>query len=269
VKYADPGRIREAGVENLRGMSDFDRSVRTSNYGNMDRTPYVGAEYYSDENHYWNFIAFTNVSNAWVRDVTALHFAGSAVLVGQGCKWATVRDCTSLEPVSFCAGGRRFTFQTCGQLCLVLRCFSDRGRHSFVGGGLATCGPNVYLDCVASRPYSSSEPHSSLMTGTLYDNVKAPLAFRFALSDPPRWMGFNNVMWNCEGMFIVQRPPTAQNYSFGHIGMHAMLFNRALIDSSKEFGYVESLDEKVLPSSLYRKQLEDRLGKQAVLNVDR
>lgn len=88
---------------------------------------------------------------------------------------------------------------------------------------------------------------------------RLPLAFRFAKSNPPSWMGFNNVMWNCEGMFIVQLPPTAQSYSIGHLGVHAMLFNRGLIDYTKEEGYIESLDEKVQPPSLYLRQVEDRL----------
>jgi hypothetical protein len=134
-------------------------------------------------------------------------------------------------------------------------------------GGLMTCGPNVFLDCLAVRPFSSSEPHSSLVVGALYDNVRAPLAFRYALSNPPRWMGFDNVMWNCEGMFIVQKPPSAQTYSIGHVGIHAMVFNKALQDSTWGDGYVESLDEHVSPKSLYLKQLEERLGKTAVKNI--
>jgi hypothetical protein len=269
VKYTDSRRITLVGVENLRGISDFDPGIRTNKFGNMDRPDYTGFEYFSDENHTWNFIRMTNVRNAWVRDITALHFACSAVFVDTGSKNVTVQDCTSLEPVSFCAGGRRFTFQMSGQLCLIQRCRSDQGRHSFVLGGTATCGPNVFFDCVATRPYGSSEPHSSLVVGSLYDNVKAPLAFRYATSVPPRWMGFNSFAWNCEGMFIVQKTPAAQNYSIGHIGLNAMIYNRGLIDYSWPEGYIESLDEHVQPKSLYLKQLEERLGKNAVKNIQK
>jgi len=72
-----------------------------------------------------------------------------------------------------------------------------------------------------------------------------------------------------EGMFLVQKPPTAQNYAIGHTGIHAMIFNTRYMDYKKEDGYIESLDEKVQPRSLYRKQLEDRLGKKAVRNIER
>ncbi|HET9942729.1 MAG TPA: hypothetical protein VFR05_05275, partial [Terriglobia bacterium] len=100
MKCEDPGRIENVGVENLRGMSEFDPAVRTTEYGNMDRPNYVAEEYYADENHYRNFILFDNTKNAWVRNATALHFVYSMVGTQRGSKWITVQDCVSREPVS-------------------------------------------------------------------------------------------------------------------------------------------------------------------------
>ena len=54
--------------------------------------------------------ASTRREDAWVRQVTAAHFAGSAVSVWEGCKRVTVQDCTSLRPVSEVGGYRRHTF---------------------------------------------------------------------------------------------------------------------------------------------------------------
>jgi hypothetical protein len=105
--------------------------------------------------------------------------------------------------------------------------------------------------------------------GALYDNIQAPLTARFWKEISIGWAGANCVFWNCEGMFLVQKPPTAQNYAIGHTGIHAMIFNTRYMDYNKEDGYIESLDEKVQPGSLYRKQLEDRLGKKAVRNIER
>jgi hypothetical protein len=267
IPYTDADRIYEAGIENLRGISDFDPAVRRSDFGNIDRTTYRGMEYFADEDHYWNFIHIDNACNVWVRDVTALHFANSTVFVNKGGKWITIRDCTTRDPVSYAAGWRRFTYQIRGQLCLVQRCRSDRGRHSFVLNSPTACGPNVFLDCTATRPYSSSEPHSQYAVGGLYDQVRAPLTARFWKEISIGWAGANTVFWNCEGIFLVQKPPTAQNFSIGHIGMHAMFYNTRYIDYSKEDGYIESLDEHVQPRSLYLQQLEDRLGRQAVENA--
>jgi class 3 adenylate cyclase len=181
---------------------------------------------------------------------------GTRILIGE-----------SLQPVSRCGGGRRFTFNICGQLCLVQRCKSDRGRHSFVLGGRLTCGPNVFLDCSATRPFSSSEPHSSLVVGSLYDNVKAPIALRFAKSNPVRWMGIFNYLWNCEGGFLCQKPPVGQNYAFGQIGIHALVYNTGLQDHKYENGHIESWDEHVEPQRLYLAQLKKRLGEEAVSNI--
>jgi hypothetical protein len=65
----------------------------------------------------------------------------------------------------------------------------------------------------------------------------------------------------------VQKPPTAQNYSFGHIGVDAVVFNIGFQDPTKEGGYIESLDTHVSPRSLYLTQLRERLGEAAVRNI--
>ncbi|MFC1552258.1 hypothetical protein ACFL6P_06790, partial [Candidatus Latescibacterota bacterium] len=269
VKYSDPGRIGQVGIENLRAMSDFDQNVRQQEYGNLDRHPYVAEEYYSDEQHWWNFINIDNSKNCWVRDVTALHFAGSLVGVGRGSKWITIQDCANLEPIAMRWGARRTAFNISGQLSLGQRCFSDRGRHSFVLGGHQAAGPNVFLDCTATRSYSSSEPHSHWVTGALYDNVKGPLTARYWKDISIGWSGANIVFWNCEGEFRIQKPPTANNFTFGHIGINSTAINLVFQDNSKEEGYMESLDRHVTPGSLYQKQLMDRLGPQALANIEK
>ena len=171
VTYADPGRIEQVGVENLRAISEFDPTRRSTEYGNMDRPNYVAEEYYADEDHYRNFVIFDNARNGWVRNATALHFVNSMVGTQRGSKWITVQDCVSREPVSRRMGARRFTFALRGQLALVQRCYSDKGRHSFMTGQPSGNG-NVFLDCTATSPFSSSEPHEQWATGSLYDNVQ-------------------------------------------------------------------------------------------------
>jgi hypothetical protein len=272
VKYADE-RIEQSGVENLRGISEYDPSVRTVAYGNMNvesfddlKTRYEGNEYYSDENHVSNFVMISYAKNIWVRDICALHFPISVIQSNAGSKWITVQDCESREPVSIRMGARRFIYQMNGQLCLVQRCFSQKGRHSFVMQNSEASG-NVYLDCTAVNPYSSSEPHNRWVNGCLYDNVKAPLTARFWKNYSIGWGGANIVFWNCEGDFVCQSPPTAKNYSFGHIGLTSVIFNTALQDVGAPKGHIESLDYHVIPRSLYLTQLKERLGMDAVRNV--
>jgi hypothetical protein len=266
LKYEEGGRIQNVGVENLRAVSEFDPTKRTREYGNMDRPNYVAEEYYNDENHYRNFVIFDNLKNGWVRNATALHFVYSMVGTSRGAKWVTVQDCVSRAPVSQRAGARRFTFALRGQLALVQRCLSEEGRHSFMSGQ-PTSSANVFLDCKATTPFSSSEPHEQWATGNLYDNVHAPLTARFWKNINIGWAGANTVFWNCEGSFLVQKPPTAQNFSFGHLGVNAVVFNIPLQDPTKENGHIESLDKHVLPRSLYLTQLRERLGDAAVRQI--
>ena len=266
LKYEEGGRIEKVGVENLRAISEFDPTRRTREYGNMDRPNYVAEEYYNDENHYRNFVIFDNTKHGWVRNTTALHFVYSMVGTSRGAKWVTVQDCVSRAPVSQRAGARRFTFALRGQLALVQRCLSDEGRHSFMSGQ-PTSSANVFLDCKATTPFSSSEPHEQWATGNLYDNIQAPLTARFWKNINIGWAGANTVFWNCEGSFLVQKPPTAQNFSFGHLGVNAVVFNIPLQDPTKENGHIESLDKHVMPRSLYLTQLRERLGDAAVRQV--
>ncbi|WP_263415979.1 hypothetical protein [Terriglobus albidus] len=266
LKYEDNDRIANVGVENIRAMSEFDPTKRTNEYGNMDRPDYKGEEYYADEDHFWNFVTMDNIRNGWVRNCTGLHFANILVGTQRGAKWITVEDCISREPVSRRMGARRFTFALRGELTLVQRCHSDKGRHSFMMGQ-PTSTLNVYLDCAATNPYSSSETHEQWATGGLYDNVHAPLTARFWKDIVIGWGGGNTVFWNCVGPFLVQKPPTAQNYSFGHIGVDMISYNTAFQDLTKEGGYIESLDKHVSPRSLYLTQLRDRLGMAALGNV--
>ncbi|MBN2863429.1 MAG: hypothetical protein JXN62_09730, partial [Bacteroidales bacterium] len=56
-------------------------------------------------------------------------------------------------------------------------------------------------------------------------------------------------------------------YSFGHIGVNAVIFNTFFQDLTKPNGHVESMDRHVSPGSLYLTQLKERLGEQAVRNI--
>ena len=105
------------------------------------------------------------------------------------------------------------------------------------------------------------------MNGVLYDNVKAPLTARFWKDFIIGWAGANIVFWNCEGGFQIQKPPTAQNYFFGHIGIAAVIYNTTLQDYVKPRGYIESLDKQVAPKSLYLTPLKERRGENAVKNI--
>ena len=249
-------RISHVGVETIRGISEFDRNV-TAEYGNKKE------RYFSDEQHAGDFININFAQNVWVRNTTALHFGYCAVNIGRS-KWVTVQDSSSGEMISEITGGRRYSFNIdAGQLCLVLRCVAESGRHDFVVGG-HVCGPNAFVSCKATNTFASSEPHHRWSTGGLFDNVRAPLAIqdRGYYGSGHGWSGANYVAWNCEGPLVCQRPPTAQNWAIGHVGEKI----KGAFEP-REDGYWESFGRHVSPQSLYVQQVKDRLGVTAVKNL--
>jgi hypothetical protein len=254
AKTDDGGRIERVGVEDLRAVSVFDPS----------KTARLGAtEYLSDEAHAAYLVQFADVKNAWARRLWARAFVQGVAEVRRGSKWVTVQDCESVDPVSVLTGGRRYPFYiNGGQLVLVQRCASEGARHAFVVGSRVE-GPNVFLDCKAARNYATSEPHHRWSVGGLFDNVEALVAIqdRQWMGSGHGWAGANYVVWNGSGTLVCQKPPTAQNFAIGFVGkVEEGSFSRPR-------GWFESVGRHVAPRSLYRAQLADRLGTQAVEDI--
>ena len=240
--YAWPGRAQNVGIENLRLESAFDSS-----------NP-------KDENHSWFAITMENAANAWVRQVTFEHFAGSAVAIYENCKQITVEDCLSLAPVSEDAGWRRNTFFTMGQQSLFLRCRAENGRHDFSAGHCAA-GPNAFVQCEADLPAADSGAIESWACGALFDNVRIDgnrldLMNRGGDDEGAGWSAANSVLWNCVAAKIAcENPPGAQNWAFGSWG---------------EFegnGVWRNSNTPAKPDSLFTAQLADRLGTAAANQI--
>ena len=239
-KYDRPGRISNVGVENLRLESIFDA-------GNP-----------KDENHSWCAITMEKVCDAWIRQITFEHFAGSAVAVYENCRRVTVEDCLSLAPASEIGGYRRHTFFTMGQQTLFLRCFAEHGRHDFSVGHCAA-GPNAFVQCEASGALDDSGAIESWSSGTLFDNVRIDgnaltLGYRAGNNAGIGWAAANSVLWNCSASVIrCSNPPGAQNWSFGSWG------------GFEGDGVWRNSNGFMKPESLYAAQLVERTGRRTQL----
>jgi hypothetical protein len=255
ARYRDEGRIAQVGVEGIRGISEFDPAVKDSrrDNGRLDR------EYKADEEHAWGFISLNHVKNAWVRDISAFHFAHFTVHADRGSKWVTVQDAATYDMISIITGGRRYPYFVSGQLALFQRLYVETARHAFIVNS-HVCGPNVFLYGIANDNYGTSEPHHRWSVGGLFDNIRGPIAIqdRQYMGSGHGWSGANYVAWNTETQLVVQKPPTAQNWAIGHVGSKG---KEAF--APREQGYWESFGTHVRPESLYLRQLEDRLGADA------
>lgn len=229
-----PGRISQVGIENLRLVSAYD----TANP--------------KDESHCWMAITLENIQDAWVRQVTFEHFAGSAVYAIRSARRVTVEDCESLQPVSEIGGWRRYTFFTEGQQTLFQRLYAEKGYHDFAVGFCAA-GPNAFVQCKAHLPYSFSGAIDSWSSGTLFDGVRMDggnLCFSNRGQDNhgAGWCAANSMFWQCDAALIAcYKPPTAINWAFGCWSQPA------------GHGYWSQPNEHIEPYSLYYAQLRQRL----------
>src|SRR5688572_1933173 len=253
MKFSDDGRIEQVGLEQLRAVSEYDPKV-TKKQGNRD--------YLADDDHADYLATFNNVKNGWINHCTSVHMFQGLMHLQGGAKWITVADCKSLDPVGTITGGTRYPFSYNGQQLLTIRCYSSEARHAFVLGSRVP-GPNAFVDCTSEKDYGNSEPHHRWSVGGLYDSCKAKIAIqdRQWMGSGHGWSGANYVAWNCEGTMIAQSPPTADTWVVGFVGEEDKpAFERP--DATWDV-----VGKHVEPRSLYLKQLEDRLGKQAIANV--
>lgn len=229
-------RISNIGIENLALESDYD----TSN----DK----------DEAHCWSAVTMENVTNAWVRQVSFLHFAGSAVALYETASKVTVEDCISTDPVSEIAGERRNTFFTMGQQTLFLCCYSEYGRHDFATGFMAA-GPNAFVQCEAVLPNDFSGAIDSWASGVLFDIVTVDgdaLSFKNRGQDGKGagWTAANSMFWQCAASRIECFAPVgAQNWAYGAWSQFA------------GNGSWYEPNSHIRLRSLFFAQLADRLGK--------
>ncbi len=230
-----PGRMHHSGIENLQLESAWDSN-----------NP-------KDENHRWMAIVLENIENSWVRRVAFRHFAGSAVYALETAAQITVEDCKSFEPISEIGGYRRNTFLNDGQLNLFQRCWAEQGFHDFALGQCAA-GPNAFVQCFSSLPYSFSGTLGSWASGVLFDNVRVDgnalnLSNRRQDGQGAGWSAANSMIWQCKAAVIdCPKPPMAQNWAFG---------NWCQFQGD---GFWTASSESVSPQSLYYGQLTDRLG---------
>lgn len=234
--YTANGRIHHIGIEQLRCESD-----------------YTGEE---DEDHGWVAVSMNRVENAWVSNLTALHFGYSCVHLGDQTKQITVRNSRSLAPKSKITGSRRYSFNNDGQLNLFINCFASEGRHDFVTGA-RTCGPNVFYNCKAEKAQNDIGPHHRWSVGTLYDHIETDGAIniqdRGNWGTGHGWAGVTQIVWNSRTKTATVQSPwvSGKNYA---IGLEAEKTGGRL-KARPDGEWIYPTDWTEYPSSLYISQL--------------
>ena len=242
-KCSFDGRISETGIENILFKSEFKSDT--------------------DENHSWTAVEFSKAENSWIRNVVARCFAYSCVSIDDDAKMITVDHCRNLEQKSVITGGRRYSFNVCGQLNLVKNCEASEGRHDYVTGA-KVCGPNVFYHCSATNTHADIGPHHRWAVGTLYDHIDTDgeinVQDRGNWGSGHGWSGATQVLWNCKVKnACVQNPwVSAKNYCIGLHGNKSQGRLPERLDGEWEGQNMKSL---LQPESLFMAQLSDRRNK--------
>ncbi len=223
-------------------------------------------------------INLSGLRDGWVRnlliDDTTEGIDAAADTARITIEYVAVRHTTTItspaKPADFVARGSQL---------LILRCASSGDDLFYVITGARNQGPNVVLDSTF-RGNGHIQPHHRWATGFLVDSTRVPeggidLKNRGEMGSGHGWTMGWGVVWNSSAAsLVIQNPPGAANWSIGTSGseltepMKIMGVRGAGPGPGLPKGIIESPNHPVLPASLYRQQLADRLGPGALKALD-
>jgi len=242
--------VSHVGIENLRVDSEFASA--------------------DDEAHARSSIQVTGAEDAWVRDVTTLHFVYGGVHLSGDVARITVERCAALDPVAQRTGGRMYNFVAEGlsQLALFTGCHTRNARHPYVTQASGASGIVFHRSIEEGNNTVNtafSEGHRRWSQGLLYDRIQhvgngnVHLGCRGDTATSHGWGAVHSVIWNPQfgtGSGRLEKPPTAQNWGIG-AGPFSVMTNYC---PDAVGGHIEAQPTKVLrQESLYEAQMCDRL----------
>lgn len=227
-----------------------------------------------DENHAWHAIELKQIEDSWVKNCTMRHFGQSGIMTSTASR-ITIDNCKAIDPISIITGERRYNFNMyhASQQILVQNSYTRYGRHDFVSNGTSTVSGIVFYNNVSDYTYSASEGHRWWSQGILFDNITfnnpnttivLALYNRGDNGTSHGWASVNSVAWNCKvggnKSVIIQKPPTAQNYSIGNFAGKITGLKSQGAPYDQPQGYIEGTNQSgINPPSLYKAQLDERL----------
>lgn len=224
--------------------------------------------------------AFTlsGMSDGWARNIEIFNTVNSISVTG---KRITIDNISIIHEVPTIGAAKPADLNGSGQQVLFNRCTITGDNVFFLATGAKVTGPVVLLNCVF-RGNGWIQPHQRWATGLLIDGCEVPdggidFMNRGVMGSGHGWAIGWAVAWNCKAKsYLNQMPPGSANWVIGSKGER----QRKAIPGSNESGSIvydpsnvlpegiyDSHNTPVSPSSLYLAQLQERLGKQAVLNI--
>lgn len=249
VRINTSGAISHTGAENLRIVSPPKVVTITERFNKA--------------------ININSCSDSWIRDieitntVNSVSVGGTRVTVDNVSIMHSVATEGAAKPADFTAGGSQILFN---------RCTVKGDNLFFFVTGARVSGPIVLLNCVFNGK-GWIQPHARWATGLLVDGCQVPdggidFMNRGEMGSGHGWTIGWAVAWNCTAQrYINQRPPGSANWVIGCKGDRekmAVPFNKLPLLPE---GIYDAHGTPVVPSSLYLKQLSERLGSDALKNI--
>jgi hypothetical protein len=268
AKYTGPGgvtvqKIITSGLLSQIGIEDF-RIVSPAQSVTIN------------EGHHRAF-NMSGLSDGWARNIEIFNTVNSISVTG---KRITVDNVSIIHDVPTIGAAKPADLNGSGQQVLFNRCRIAGDNVFFLATGPKVTGPVVLLNCVF-RGNGWIQPHQRWATGLLIDGCEVPdggidFMNRGVMGSGHGWAIGWAVAWNCKAKsYLNQMPPGSANWVIGSSGEH----QRKAIPGSNESGNIaydsvllpegifDSPGVPVVPSSLYLAQLNERLGKQALVNI--
>lgn len=220
VAVMDDLRIGKIGLENLHAVALWE-----PNEDGVD-----------DTRHAQRLLDISNAEDVRLKNITAEHFNTCCINIQKNAKRIEIDTFYNLiankkfyNGTGYESTGRtfletqiyvgRYGVYNAGQQVLMQHIYGINNRH-LVEYSSRAAGPNVFYDGKSENALTSMGPHMMWSVGGLYDNVESYIAFqnRLNMGSGQGWAGAWYTAWNTKGDLVVQQPPTAQNYSVGHVG---------------------------------------------------
>jgi hypothetical protein len=215
-------------------------------------------------------ITFGGLRDGWVRDLL-VDDTTDGIDAFSDTSRITIENVVFRHTTSVTSPAKPADFGLRGTQILVYRCGSSGNDLFFAWTGARNQGPNVVLESEFHGD-GRIQPHQRWATGFLVDNVSVPqggidMKNRGEMGSGHGWAMGWGVVWNSSAAsLVIQNPPGAANWSIGTTGaedseaMKIIGVHPRDAGPSEPQGYIESPNRRVLPESLYRAQLAERLG---------
>jgi hypothetical protein len=249
MKITSSGELSQIGIEDFRIISP-DQSVTIN------------------EGHHQAF-RMSGLSDGWARNIEIYNTVNSVSVTG---KRITVDRLSITHNLPTIGAAKPADLNGSGQQLLFNRCTITGDNLFFFGTGAKVTGPVVLLNCVF-RGNGWIQPHQRWATGLLVDRCEVPeggidFMNRGIMGSGHGWAIGWAVAWNCTAKsFLNQYPPGSANWVIGGRGLQQ---KRAVPFDTIPYlpqGIYDSYNTPVTPASLYLMQLNERLGKKALVNI--